>query len=168
MAYRTHGLKYLSLTPIKIRPEYYIWMAMKRRCRNPDSQQYKNYGGRGIDVCSNWLSFEGFYKDMGDRPTAKHSLGRIDNDKGYNKSNCRWETKEQQDNNKRQNVYWEYNGVRLSIAQWAKLIGLKTDTLWKRVNSAGWSIEKALTTPHRYKKIEIGLAIDKTKEVSHG
>lgn len=149
--YRTHQLKYLSTDPIKIRPEYSIWVSMKQRCLNPKSQQYKNYGARGIQICSNWLMFEGFYKDMGDRPSEKHSLGRINNDKGYNISNCRWETKEQQDNNKRANVFWEYNSVKLTISQWAKIIGLKTDTLWKRVNS-GWSIEKALTTPHKYKK----------------
>jgi len=149
--YRTHSLKYLSTNPIKIRPEYYVWMAMKGRCLNPKSKQYVNYGGRGIQLCSNWQIFTNFYNDMGDRPSNKHSLGRVNNELGYNKDNCRWETKEQQDNNKRTNVFLEFNNVKLTISQWAKIIGLNTDTLWRRIQ-AGWSIEKALATPHRYKK----------------
>jgi len=152
MGYRTHGLKYLSLNPLKIRPEYYVWMTMKSRCLTVTHAQYKNYGGRGITVCNEWLSFEFFFKDMEQRPSSLHSLDRIENDKGYFKTNCRWALKEVQDNNKRTNVFIEFKGEKMTISQWAKKINLNVDTLWKRLN-VGWSIEKCLTKPHRYKKV---------------
>lgn len=148
MGYNTHGLKYLSLSPIRIRPEYAVWSSMKARCLNPNSQQYKNYGERGIKVCERWMLFENFFADMGERPSSKHSLGRLENDGNYDPSNCAWQTKQEQDNNKRTNVFLEFNGVKLTVAQWAKRIGLNTDTLWMRIN-AGWSVEKALTKTNR-------------------
>lgn len=74
---------------------YATWEAMIQRCKNPNSSNYKNYGGRGIDVCEDWLQFEKFYEDMGDRPEG-YSIDRIDNTKSYSKNNCRWATKQQQ------------------------------------------------------------------------
>lgn len=82
-------------------PEYRAWANMKDRCHNPDSASFKHYGARGITVCESWLKYENFLVDMGRKPSADHSLGRIDNDKGYSPSNCRWETQEEQANNKR-------------------------------------------------------------------
>jgi hypothetical protein len=77
----THGL---SKTPA-----FRIWDGMKQRCLNPNSQFYSYYGGRGITVCEDWLSFENFYADMGDPPTGL-SLDRVDNDGPYAPWNCRW------------------------------------------------------------------------------
>lgn len=69
------------------------WMHMRNRCTNKKGDRYHRYGGRGLRVCKEWaLSFEAFYRDMGAPPSNRHSLGRIDNNAGYNKSNCRWET----------------------------------------------------------------------------
>lgn len=62
-------------------PEYTAWAHMRDRCHNPKNKSYPEYGGRGIGYCSEWQSFERFYKDMGDRPSNRHSLDRIDNDK---------------------------------------------------------------------------------------
>lgn len=77
---------------------------MVARCYNKNSQNYVNYGNRGITVCEEWLdSFEQFSKDMGPRPLNKSSLDRIDNNKGYFKNNCRWATYEEQNNNRRNN-----------------------------------------------------------------
>lgn len=81
-------------------PEYHTWKGMIQRCANPNASRYKDYGGRGITVCEEWLSFEKFYADMGDRPTGT-SLDRIDNNSGYYKDNCRWATQSIQNSNKR-------------------------------------------------------------------
>ena len=81
--------------------EYRIWCNMKTRCTNPNVEHYKNYGGRGITICKQWLeSFEQFYKDMGKRPEGK-TLDRIDNNKGYEPSNCKWSTYSEQARNRR-------------------------------------------------------------------
>lgn len=83
--------------------EYDIWNGMKQRCENPNSRGYKNYGGRGITVCQEWIeSFDAFYAYMGPRPTNL-SIDRINNDGNYEPGNCRWATaKEQAQNTRRQ------------------------------------------------------------------
>ena len=82
-------------------PEYAVWQNMKHRCLNPNGLDYKNYGGRGIQICEKWLEFKGFIADMGIKPTAKHSIERLDNNAGYHPSNCVWGTPGQQARNKR-------------------------------------------------------------------
>lgn len=82
--------------------EYLTWRRMKRRCYNEREHNYRHYGGRGISVCDRWRnSFENFLADMGQRPSSRHSLDRIDVDGNYEPSNCRWATHLEQARNKR-------------------------------------------------------------------
>lgn len=82
-------------------PEYNSWAGMRQRCNNPSNKDYGRYGGRGITVCERWNDFVLFLKDMGERPTTKHTIDRVDNDKGYSPKNCRWSTKKEQTHNSR-------------------------------------------------------------------
>lgn len=122
---------------------YKSWDKMIQRCTNPNCSGYEYYGGRGITVCEEWMSFDGFLKDMGERPQGT-SIDRINPDKGYFKDNCRWATYKVQANNTRRNQHVTYNGETKTIAEWAKEKGLKYDVLYSRLNSYGWSVEKAL------------------------
>lgn len=80
--------------------EYAIWVKMRQRCKNPNDPKFKDYGARGIKVCSEWDSFAQFFEDMGEKPDGL-SIDRKDNDKGYSKENCKWSTPLEQANNRR-------------------------------------------------------------------
>lgn len=82
-------------------PEYNVWAKMRARCENPNSPDFKNYGGRGITVCERWAEFPAFLEDMGSRPTKDHTIERVDNDAGYNAENCVWATRDVQGKNRR-------------------------------------------------------------------
>jgi hypothetical protein len=95
---------------------YRSWEGAKSRCLNPNDQAYHSYGARGITFYDGWLDFNVFKKDMGECPAAK-TLDRIDNNKGYSPSNCRWATMKEQSHNRRNTVYVEYNGKEYVFAE---------------------------------------------------
>lgn len=126
-------------------PEYYAWRALKKRCALSSTGCFHRYGGRGIVVCDEWRnSFEAFFRDMGERPTPNHSIDRIDNEKGYEPTNCRWATRRQQGNNKSTNVRLKHGGQEKTIIEWARFLGVPAPRLYKR-REAGWSDSEIIT-----------------------
>lgn len=81
------------------------WIDMRQRCSNHSHSRYKDYGGRGIQVCKRWSLFENFLSDMGERPSDDLSIDRIDNDGDYEANNCRWATRSEQQQNKRRHPH---------------------------------------------------------------
>ncbi len=127
--------------------EYKAWDGIKTRCRDQENQ---NYGGRGIVVCERWLnSFESFLEDMGKRPSNLYSIDRIDNNGNYEPSNCRWATKSEQALNRRTNHLLTVDGATRTIHEWSIEYGIPHAALWQRVNSLGWTHERAVKQPSR-------------------
>lgn len=141
---------------------YYTWSGMKRRCFRVRDAAYPDYGGRGITMCARWReSFEAFREDMGPRPSAEHSIDRIDNDGSYTcgrhdlcddcrtkkaPANCRWTTQAVQNRNTRSNRIIEFRGERRCINEWAEITGIGESTIRFRLRK-GWSPAQALTVP---------------------
>ena len=127
---------------------YKEWQRMKSRCLYAKNEKvYKHYGGRGISICNEWLSENGFpnfmkwalsngYKD-------NLTLDRINNDGNYSPDNCRWVDSMTQANNTRQNKIISYNGESHTVAEWSRIRNIKYPTLVCRINR-GWDIERAL------------------------
>lgn len=138
-SYKKHGL---SRTYYEV-----VRHSMMDRCYNWKNKRYKHYGGRGIVVCCRWRkSLAMFARDMGPRPSRKHSIDRVDNNGNYEPNNCRWATAQEQSYNMSRNVLIIYlNRVQCATA-WAREYGLRPRTLLDRL-ARGWTTEKAITTP---------------------
>jgi hypothetical protein len=131
-------------------PLYATWSAMRQRCNNPNSTHYRHYGGRGITICARWDDFELFIADVGDKPSKRHSLDRIDVNGDYKPGNVRWATQKEQ----RWNTRPEFApgqtafGRTQTLDEWAREFGIKRGTLGRRLHD-GWPLEQALTKPAR-------------------
>lgn len=126
---------------------YRIWCGMKNRCLNPNSKDYTRYGGRGISICSRWKSFELFLEDMKEPPQGDYTIERIDNERNYTKSNCKWITRQQQATNRRDNIRITINGVTLVASEWDREQNFSIGTVSRRITRSGWSHEDAVKTP---------------------
>lgn len=112
---------------------YFAWRSMRSRCHNKNNPSYPHYGGRGIIVCAAWnLSYDQFVADMGEVPDGL-TLERIDTNGNYTPENCRWATIKEQLNNQRRNRRLTLNGRTQTAAQWAEELGIRADTLHKRL-----------------------------------
>ncbi len=140
-----HGMSYT--------PEYIIWNNMKNRCLNPKDKNYKNYGGRGIKIYPEWIeSFQTFLDYVGLRPTPKHMIERIDNNKGYFPGNVTWALRKEQNNNKRNNHPITIGKITLNICQWGRKMGIDPTIISVRINRLGWPPEKAVLQPIKHYK----------------
>lgn len=137
-----HGLRHTKL--------YGIRCSMIKRCFNVNDKGYKDYGGRGIKVCDEWLGESGvvnFYNwAMQSGYKEGLSIDRIDNDGDYCPENCRWATDIEQANNKRNNAFITYKDETHTISEWCRIKGISVKTFRSRL-SLGWSIENALAIP---------------------
>lgn len=127
-------------------PEYLVWREMISRCTNPKNRQFKDYGGRGIQVARAWLGrggFARFYGHLGARPSGGHTLGRIENDGPYAPGNVRWETRAEQMANFRGNRQITLGGRTQHAAAWARELGTAPSTLADRLR-AGWTLPELL------------------------
>ena len=129
-------------------PLFYIWQSMKERCRNPNHQAYRYYGGRGIKVCKRWKDFKTFKQDMGPRPDG-FSIDRWPNKDGdYKPSNCRWASITQQIRNRSNTRFLTYKGQKRPMAEWAEILDMPKHTLAVRLKN-GWTAKRAIETPVR-------------------
>ena len=136
-------------------PTYESWASMKMRCRNPQYGSYPQYGAKGIDYCDRWETFKNFLEDMGVRPPGT-SLDRIDGTKGYTPENCRWATTKEQNENRRSSVWIEYQGNRMLMINFARMLGMRVDTVWYRLHKRKMTPEQIATTPIDPKKSKAG------------
>lgn len=135
----THGMRHT--------PEYNVWTLMLRRCRNPNDEAFKNYGGRGIKVCDEWEhNFMAFYDYVGKRPSSKHTIDRINNDGNYEPGNVRWATRYEQNNNSRKNRKITIHEWTMNLGQWANFVGKNRQTIFSRLQK-GWYPAKAIFYP---------------------
>lgn len=132
---------------------YDIWRAMKERCYNPKNISYKNYGGRGICVCGEWLNDYSAFKSwaLSSGYADDLSIDRIDYQKDYSPENCRWASRKQQNNNTRHNTTIFAFGRSKTLSQWSEKTGLSADVISARIKKLGWPPEDALSKPIRRK-----------------
>jgi hypothetical protein len=122
---------------------------MIQRCHNPNYPQWKDYGGRGIEVCNEWRnSFEAFFRYIGPRPSPNHTIDRIENNRGYEPGNVRWATRKEQNRNSRNNHLIRFNNQIHCMTEWAEILGIKRETIKDRIR-AGWPIDKAFNNQKR-------------------
>lgn len=132
---------------------YGVWCGMRRRCLSPSNPEYPLYGGRGIKICEEWSDYEAFKKwayEKGYDDSAKKyecTIDRLDTNGNYSPDNCEWHNQKEQNNNRRNNVLLTFGNETYTMQQWSEIMGIRKDTLRRRLFVYGWPIERALTEP---------------------
>lgn len=115
-------------------PLWGTWRGIKTRCRNSNHVAFARYGGRGIDMCDDWFnSLKSFSEAVGPRPSAAHTIDRIDPNMGYVPGNVRWATKLEQSRNRRDNIVWSWGGETLTLPEWCEVLELPYSCLNHRM-----------------------------------
>lgn len=129
---------------------YGVWTNMKTRCYNPKGTYYKDYGGRGIVLCDEWKTDYAAFRAWAIKNGYKHGLtvDRVDNDRGYSPSNCRFVTQAEQAKNRRNTRLVTFLGKTKCAKDWAEEYGINGWTLRNRLRG-GMPVEQALLTPVR-------------------
>lgn len=139
-AHQTHG----DGSHINRNRLYHIWADIKNRCNSPNCRAYKNYGGRGIHVCEEWQNYSAFKQwAFQNGYNEELTIDRIDVNKDYSPSNCRWVSKHEQCQNKRNSRKISYNGETKTLSQWAIELRIPRTTFAHRLDD-GWNIEEAM------------------------
>lgn len=124
---------------------YSVWIAMRARCQNPNSQRWHRYGGRNITICERWLSYEIFLADMGEAPRGLQ-LERRNNDGPYTKDNCYWADRFEQGSNTSKNHNITVQGRTQPLIKWAREAGISPSTIHARLRG-GWPVHDAVLRP---------------------
>jgi hypothetical protein len=124
---------------------YAAWANIWRRTTDPKNDHFEFYGGRGIVVCERWSEFESFLADMGEPPSPKHSIERIDNNGPYSPDNCRWIPLADQAKNKRTTRWVVWHGQRMCFEDACRSEGISSKIVYKRMKR-GWPLDRALLT----------------------
>lgn len=143
-----HGLRHKRI--------YNIYCTMKARCYNSNSEEYHNYGGRGIVICKEWLgengienfakwAYENGYNESAD--FGQCTIDRIDVNGNYEPSNCRWTTNKEQMRNLRSTIYLTYHGETKSLCEWSEITGISRGTLYGRKKKFGYTDEECIDVP---------------------
>lgn len=138
-------------------PLYGIYRAMLDRCYNPTNKAYKNYGGRGIRVCARWLGESGiwnFIEDIGQKPSPRHSIDRINNNGDYCPKNCVWADRFAQNSNTRKTVTLTHDGKTLTLSQWSRELSIGRDVLCRR-RKRGLSTEEILAPVDKHRSRDV-------------
>lgn len=131
-------------------PERAIWQDMIRRCAAPGRDDFKHYGGRGIVVAAEWLGDEGFarfFAHVGPRPSPRHSIDRIENDRNYEPGNVRWATQSEQMRNCSRSRRITVDGRTQNLVAWAEERGVSSRLIVQRIDMLGWSDRDAVMVP---------------------
>ncbi len=143
---------HLNCVGYKQSPEHVAWQHIKQRCRNPNCKAWNDYGARGITICEEWAnSFETFLHDVGQRPSPKHTIERINNDGHYEPGNVRWATRAEQSRNRRNNHSIMFNGQTFCLSDLAEHLGVRYQDLQYRI-ARGYPLDKQLSRAVRDSK----------------